>query len=443
MPVLSRPAYRLELSATFFFSIAIAAVEGGIVSVFTKNTFSGIVPPERLNLMVGLVQAAPELSNILSFVWASRAAGKPKIPFINGLQISVLVMILAGLAVPRAEWGLYVFVAIVILSRVCWSGIVTLRPTVWRCNYSRRDRARIVGKFSTVQVVTISIVGLILGSALDWDARSYLWMAPVGCLFGLGAFFAYRRVPVRGEKKILADEAAAKAESAALHGSASLFRGPGTVIRVLRQDPRFAQFMLWMFVLGLGNLMLAAILAIVLHDRFGLGYLAGIAITTSIPAGVMVLAIPLWARLLDRAHVVKFRSIHSWAFVLSTGMIFLASLLNRVELMYLGAVLQGIGFGGGTLAWNLGHHDFSPPSQTSQYMAVHVTLNGVRGLIAPFAAVGLYQFLKSSGITPLGLDPASLVFLVALLCCIGGAIGFGLLRWRMAETVRKFSRSAQ
>jgi hypothetical protein len=456
IPFMSRPAYRREITSTFFFAFALAAVEGGIVSVFTKNAFAGIVESSTLNLMVGLVQAAPELSNVLSFFWAEASAGRRKVPFINGLQLAVLVLIVAGSLVPRTETGLYVFVGLVIFSRVCWSGIVTLRTGVWRANYSRRDRAGIVGRFSTIQVLTVAIVGLVLGRVLDFRPGAYLYLAPLACVLGLAALVSYRRIRVRGEKKWLREEVGGEAAPAAgAAGSQSSqasppslssarggwgWRGPFTVVRVLRSDPVYAEFQVCMFTLGLGNLMLAALMAILLRDRFGLGYLQGIAITTSVPAAVMVAAIPAWARLLDRAHVVRFRSIHSWVFVASQGLILVATLAQKVELMYFGAVVQGIAMGGGTLAWNLGHHDFAPASRTSQYMAVHVTLNGVRGLMAPFLAVGLYEALRGADVRPFNMDPSSTVQVVSLFLCVLGAVGFVRLRIKMRETVRAFRR---
>ena len=64
-----------------------------------------------------------------------------------------------------------------------------------------------------------------------------------------------------------------------------------------------------------------------------------------------------------------------------------------------------------------------PPSDAwdAEYMGVHVTLNGLRGLLAPFLAVGLYQWLQSLGHAPW-------IFLVCTVVNVIGALGFVLLR---------------
>lgn len=423
MPRFARRSYAIELVTTFFFALALSTVEGGFIGVFTKQTFEGVADPSWLNFVVALVAAAPELANIVSFVWVSLSHGRAKIPFINGLQLAVIALA-AGIAVmPRTGLGLAGLAVAVVAARVCWSGISALRPTVWRANYSARVRARIVGKFSTVQQVLVAMVGLGLGLALDWNQASAQVLVPLLAGLGIVAVVATSRQRVRGGPLMLKQEG--KEPSIGRPWNA-----PAMVWRVLRKDPRYAQFMLCMFVLGFGNLMVNPVLVIILKDQFGMGYFGSVLVISGIPYLLMPLAIPLWARLLDRAHVVKFRSIHGWMFVLSTGIFLWAVLAHSMGLMYAGAVVQGIAYGGGTLAWNLGHVDFARPSQTSQYMATHLTLNGVRGLVAPLLAVGVYDNLARV----LGMrtdQSAAWVLASSEVLCVVGCAGFVWLRVAM------------
>ncbi|MDX2147063.1 MAG: hypothetical protein SFZ23_06025 [Planctomycetota bacterium] len=435
LPFLIRAPFRLELATTLCFSVALSGVDGGVVSVLAKNLFAAATSPARLNLAVALLQAAPELANICSFLFANQAAGKPKVAMVNVLQLAVIGLIFVAALSPVSGAGLVMFVALVVLARVCWSGIVTLRPTIWRANFPREARARLVGRITTTQVLALSGGAFLLGSVLNGRPELFRVVMPALACFGLAAFFLYRRMPVRGERRLLLDE---RTQTPPL----APWRAPALVARVMRQDRFFAEFMGCMFLLGLGNLMLAAIMAILLAEQFALREFLSIILITGMPYAIMPLAIPLWARLLDRAHVVRFRSIHSWAFVLSTGVMMLGAILHRIELMFAGSALQAIAMGGGALAWNIGHHDFSPPSQTSQYMATHVTLNGVRGLMAPFLSVGLYELLKESGLEPLGLQPGAAVLAVSLLLCVFGALGFVRLNWKMQSTLKNFRRES-
>jgi len=429
LPLLSRRSYALELTATFFFAMTLAAIEGGVISVFTKQTFAGIVKEGRLNALVAVLGATAELANILSFVWGSLAQGKAKVAFVNGLQVTVIVLVGAIAMLPQTPVGLYLLTIIVIAARSCWSGIITLRPTIWRANYPQESRAQIVGRFSTVQMLVVASVGMGLGYILDHTENGYRVAVPVLGLAGLAAVAAYGKLRVRHETGLLRRER---------DGGGAVMKpwmGPVVMWRVLHKDARYAQFMMAMFILGFGNLMVTPVLVITLRERFDLSYLPSILITSSIPALIMPLAIPAWARFLDRAHVVQFRSIHSWVFVLAGAVLLLGAVTRRVEFLYAGAVIQGVAFGGGTLAWNLGHVDFAPPSETSQYMATHVTLNGLRGLIAPLVAVALYESVKHAG-----GDAPVFCFSVSLGVSVVGAMGFVVLKRAMAGVTGRVSR---
>ena len=90
--------------------------------------------------------------------------------------------------------------------------------------------------------------------------------------------------------------------------------------------------------------------------------------------------------------------------------------------LWIGAAIRGIGFGGGVLAWNLGHQDYAPVEKSGRYMGLHVTLTGIRGLIAPAIGMALYSFLKQQG-----FNAGAIVFLVGAGLSALGGIGFILL----------------
>lgn len=429
-PYMSRRSYALELVTTFCFAVALSMVEGGVLGNIAKRRFEDEVSPLVLNLFVAFIAAAPDIANILSFVWSSVSHTKPKIPLVNLLQLSVVILIALMAFVPDSTAGLVMLAILALGARICWSGIITLRPTIWRSNYPPHERAHAVGNFYTVQVLVVGGVGMVAGKLLNTAPAQFPLIVLACCAVGLGAFVATRHQRVRQERRMLRAE---------LHAAPAMkpWEGLAVVWQVLRRDPMWAKFMLWMFVLGLGNMLMGPVMTIVLKDQFDLGYFQSILITSSITALVMPVAIPLWARYLDRSHVVKFRARQTWVFVFSALSAMLGVTLGRIEFLYLTAVLQGIAYAGGSLAWNLGHVDFAPPSQTSQYMASHVTLNGVRGLIAPFVAVGIYNFGIAHGVSLLGLSvsstAAAVVFLLSAAMAAWGAMGFGWLLKEMGE----------
>lgn len=417
MPMLSRMNYRRELTATFFLPLVLAPIEGGVAGVIVKNAYQGILPDVALNYVVAALVAAPAFANGCAFFWARMAHGLDKIRFINALQIGMVLSVALIALSPRTPPGLVLLLALVLAARLCYAGVVTLRSTVWGVNYPRGARARVTGKLTTVQVLVVAVLGYALGEAMEWWTPAFRVLLPVGAAAAMVGVLSWSRVRLRGHRRLLRLEREhARADRPSLN--------PLGIIQVMRSDKRYDAYMACQMLLGLGNMMTWAPIVIMVKDIFHYEYRA-VSLTHSIPLLVMPLSIPVWSRLLDRRHVVYFRSIHSWVFVASTALVFAAGIGVSLPLLVLGVVLKGVAFGGGALAWNLGHHDFAPEGKESQYMAAHVTLTGLRGLVAPFIGVTLYEVFDET--LPGG---GSWVFAVACLITVAGALGFvALHRW--------------
>jgi MFS family permease len=415
MPLMARGNYARELSAIFFLPWMLTIIEGGVIGVVTKVAFEGVVPTTVLNFAVATLAAAPALANIVSFIWVRLSHGHDKIRYIVGLQVTVAILVSTMALVPRSANGLHMLVLLAIAARVCVAGVVTLRSTVWAANYPTSDRARVAGKITTIQVELVALAGLIIGRAMELDEEAFHIIPPLFAGIGLIGVWRYSGIRVR-QRRILR---AAEHRSTEDDGAPSL--NPVALWRVLTNDKRFGAFMLCQMFIGIGNLMLAPVITVMLRDRFGIGY-SGVIIAHTIPLAVMPLFIPLWARLLDRVHIIWFRSIHSWIFVAAAGTYFFAAAFEIPQLLYLASVIRGIAFGGGALAWTLGHLDFAPQERASQYMGVHVTLTGLRGLIAPLLGIQLYTSLEHYK-----TGSGSLVFLLSIVIIAAGALGFLLL----------------
>lgn len=417
MPPLSRGLYRRELTAWIFLPVMMGAVEGGVTGVIAKNAFAGHVSEAWLNVAVAILTGAGSIASVTSFLWAALAHGQPKIQFLFRLQVLAVILVAQFAFAPRNATGLLMLVAAGLGARVCWAGVVTIRSTVWRANYPQHARANLAGRLVAVQAILLAAVSLLIAVMMEREPASmpYLYGGVAAC--GLVGAFLYRRLRMRGHAALLADERRGGTRSAASN--------PMQMVRVLREDPAYRWYMFWMFVFGIGNIAVTAPVVIMLKDVFGYGYLAGILITTCIPLGLMRLTIPMWAHFFDRSHVLAYRVWHVWSFVACNVAYLLAAATGQVGFMWIGALLQGVAFGGGVLAWNLGHHDFAPLQRASQYMGVHVTLTGVRGLIAPLAAVTLYNVYGGA---------------VVLTICVAvnavGAVGFYALNQRRLAAMK-------
>jgi len=380
---LAEGIFRREIVPWGLLGLALGLVEGATAAVLVKQHFSGVAPPFAVNLAVALVSGAPAFSNVLSFVWANVAHGRARVQLIVALQAAFALLVGCVSFASRAAGGLVVTVLSVIAARVLWAGILTVRAAVWSANYPRNVLARITGRLVIVNSIAVACSAALVGWALEAHAVDARWLYGGGALAGLLGAWLYRAMRVRREFRLLAEEAASGARSEPF----SL----RMLTRILKDDPTYREYMLWMGVFGGGTLMLTAQLVLLFSERLHLSSGTQIGMLAVVPLITQPVFLPWWARLFDGSHIVRYRSRQGWAIVLASAAMCAGVFSAWLPLLWLGAVLLGAAQAGANLGWNLGHNDFASVGRAQHYMGVHVTLTGLRGGVAPPIGVLAYM----------------------------------------------------
>ncbi len=365
-------------------AFTLALLEGGVAGVLIKNGFEGQVSDWLLNLCVAIATGAPYYSNLISFIWVKISHGRNKAKLVSNLAILVCFATVGISQVSFTSKGLLSLIVLLVFARICWSGILTIRSPIWRDNYPRHIRGKVTAKLATMASLLMSLAAIGAGWLLDWHFSSFTWIYSGFALLSLTGAWRYRYLSVRHHQKRVSDEK--------LSGKSASFL---ELISTLRQNRPFAKYMLSMFVLGSGNLMFMAPLIVFLNEHTSLNKTSQILITTAIPLSLIPVAVNWWAKLLDGNHVFRFRAIHSWGFF-SALLLFNIAQFSGIEwLFFIGACCYGIAISGGVIGWNLGHNDFVGKARPMDYMAIHVTLTGIRGLLAPLIGIVFYQWLSN------------------------------------------------
>lgn len=372
--------FRRELAYELCFPVASGLMEGGFIGVVADKIFQ--VHPSVL----ALITAAPMFGNLSSFLWARLARGRPKVPLLVSLQVLVLGAV-AGIALlPAGPEGTGWLVAIMVVSRLAISGIITLRSLVWTLNYPRIARARVTARLQFLMTLTMTAASVGGGLLLDADPVSFRIFFAGAAIVGSVGVLAFSRVRLLDEEAHLSlENTRAPAEA-----SDSVGARRASVWSVLRDDPLYARYQGLQFLLGSSNMMVEAPLIYLVSRELQASYAVSISLTLAIPLGIAMLTLPFWATYIDRVHIAEFRARHSWLWVVAQFFTWLGALYGSLGLIGVGRVVQGLAWGGGSLAWQLGHNDFAKPGNVGLYMGIHVTLTGLRGALFPFVGVLLY-----------------------------------------------------
>lgn len=368
----SLASFRRERAADATLPICYALMEGGFVGVIADKVY------HAHPAWIALATAAPMFGNLSSVWWARLAERVRTVPLLLALQ-AALVACVAGVALlPRTALGGALLMALLVAARLAIGAIVTVRSLVWTQNYARAVRARVTSRLAILSQAVMAATAALAGSVLDRQEAALPWLYAAGAAFGVLGVWAWAGVRLRGEP--LRDEAAAGAPARERIGA----------LRMLREDPLFARYLGWQFLLGVSNMMVEPAVVYAVSREMGAGYGTSIALVVVVPSVLSVATLPLWAGWVDRMHAAEFRARHSWLWVISQGVMGVGTLLGSVFWIGFARIVFGIARGGGNLAWSLGHNDFAHAERAGLYMGVHATLTGVRGVFAPFLGMLLY-----------------------------------------------------
>ena len=410
-------SFRAEKASELTLPGAIVLLEGGVVGVIAAKIYA--VEPMTL----ALISAAPMFANLSSFFWSKIAAGRSKVAIACLLQALIVACVVAVALMPSGNWGAFVLVSSMIASRVLLAGVVTVRSVIWSLNYARHQRARATSQLQMINAVVTVLISSAIGPLLDTYPNSVGWIYWAGAVLGCLGLVLFAQVRVIGEVRQRVRERRER-------------RNPETAIgflEILRTDRLFRWYQVNMFAAGFGAMLVEAPLIFIITRQMQASYTESIALTMVIPFAVSLLSMPLWANYLDRVHVAQFRSRQSVLWILAQLLTMIGAILGSFVWLVIARTIMGIARGGGSLAWQLGHNDFAKPDQLGAYMGLHVTLTGVRGAIAPFLGIILYEGWRSGGLMPGSWEGVGAgVFGVAAV--ISGLSGWGFYRlYRMMK----------
>jgi MFS family permease len=414
LPFIARTLMPREISANATMAVALGALEGGVVGVLVKTQFDGVASPALINFAVALVAGAPASANMASLWISGLAEGRDKTAWVSTLMMLTAVFLILMALAPDTALGLILLVAMMIAARLAWAGVITLRAAIWRANFPRHVRATITGRITVIYSLVIALTAAGIGAVTSWWPDSWRLLFALSGALGLAAAWRYQRIRIRKGGRLRRNELDLKKTR-----RGGQFRA---ALGILATDRWYRRYMLTMFAFGSGNLMIIALLIVVLNEQFGFSRLDQMLITTTLPLLGLAIFTPIWARRLDVVHILDYRARQAWTFVLALGLFTIASLIDQAWLFWIGGAALGVAFAGGKLGWNLGHNDFASDDQSTLYMGIHVTLTGIRGLLAPLAGVFVYQLMEYAGA---GYGRWSLLFPFCL--TLGGAATFVIL----------------
>jgi len=244
---------------------------------------------------------------------------------------------------------------------------IPLMSQIYRKHYTNKARGKLFSLAGMTRAITTAAAGVGVGSWLTTkgvDFHSLFWFYAVCCLAMAACVFSMARVRLRKTVRLRLFDAFSH----------------------VRDDRPFRKLLICWMILGMGNLLgFALFVEYITNPVYGFSLDAAQAgmITSTIPMLAFIVCVVPWGMVFDRMPFYRVRVMVNVFFM--TG-ILVYYLGDSYLALCIGIALHGVARAGGNVIWSLWVTRFASEDRVGEYMSVHSSLTGVRGIIAPIIA---------------------------------------------------------
>ncbi len=332
------------------------------------------------------------VSNFLSIWWGrifERSCHKSRYFLLTGV-IGRLTLVYAIWLTTMNE-----FLVILGLLFASNSVLIPAQNSIYQRNIQVSHRARLFGFSISLGMIVSVGVTFIAGRLLDIHEQSYHWILALTGVSGFISSYLLSRVRIQ--------EPITERVCGGVGFRQTFFEPITGTLKLLKENKGFAAFERSFSIYGMGFIMMQPIIPIYLVDKLQLSYTTNFLAKGIVSQLGMLLLSPLIGKLHDRTHPFRFISI-SFALLMVFPCLIVVSSLWRGEqvvavgIVFLAYLIFGIAMTGVNIAWNMSSIYFAGDQDASIYQSVHVTMTGIRGLIAPVLGFALLRLINITAV---------------------------------------------
>ncbi|MDP2173399.1 MAG: MFS transporter [Candidatus Cloacimonadaceae bacterium] len=296
--------------------------------------------------------------------------------------------------------------------------LLPAQNSIYQKNIDVSRRAKVYGYTISLGMLVSVGVTFFAGRLLDIHEESFRWILLGTGLCGFVSCAVLSLIRIQ--------EPNFEANCGKVEWRKTLFDPIHRTLKLLKDNKPFAAFERSYSIYGMGFIMMQPIIPIYLVDKLQLSYTANFMAKGVLSQMGLLLLSPMIGRIHDRMHPFKFIS-RSFALLMVFPLLFvLSSLWQGTSLMpviivFVAYLIFGVAMAAVNISWNMSSIFFAGKEDASMYQSVHVTMTGIRGLIAPVLG---FTLLKVFNLTT--------VFVVAA----------GFLGWASLISYRDFRKLA-
>jgi MFS family permease len=360
--------------------------------VMSLNQTQDIIARKALHAQVWQLTVMTMIWPISNFfsIWWGRIFEKSQ----HKSRYFILVGIFGRLTLIYGLWlnGMNEFMLLLGLMFSFNSLLIPAQNSIYQNNIESSRRAKVYGYTMSLGMLVAVIFTFFAGRMLDRNDQYFRIILAVTAICGLIASLLLSLVKIKKHES--------STEPVPFSWQDTLHDPINRSLALLKTNKPFASFERSFSIYGMGFIMVQPVLPIYLVDMLKLTY-TGNFIAKGVISQIPILILsPYLGKWHDRLHPFRFICFFFGLLALFPALIIASALtlkwhLLSVGLVYLAFAIFGVAMAGVNIAWNMGSIFFAGKEDASMYQSVHVTMTGIRGILAPMLGLLL---LKTLGI---------------------------------------------
>lgn len=408
-------------SKAFRLHMIYSSLEGIILGVLALNEYVFIHSLRGTNYQLAFLFQFSMMVFIFLFIFnqfRKRIGNKKRMLRITGLltrlPLILLILIPAQESALTGQSGWHYLFLIVFL--IYFFGNIIIYPAInvlLKTNYRHENFGKLYSYATSLNKIIMLIATFAYGLLLDADNYAFRYVFPMIGLLGVISLFVLSEI----------DYSRVVQHPAALKFVDSVKESWQNMVRILKTNKPYLHFELGFMVYGFSFMISVTIINIFFQDALGLNY-SSVAFYKNAYNILAIMLLPYFGKLLSnidprRFAAITFAALFMYIFFLLMTDYFPGYVeVYGIKLYYMlliSFLFYGIFAATMALLWFIGSAYFCKPEEADDYQSIHLSLTGVRSLIAPVFGVYFYELVGFSG---------TFILTMAVLL-----IAMGLMRW--------------
>ena len=382
---------------TFKLHLAYSFIEGIILGVLALNEYifvKSMKGSEELLSILFSFTVVVLLFSVFANEFLKRYSDKQKllktVAFITRLPLFLLLLFPKDLAtITSNNIYHYYFLGIFFVFFLAQPIVLPIINLFLKNNYKHQNFGKLYSYSNMINKTALLIATFSFGRLLDYDNYAFKYIYPIIGILGIVSIFLLSKIRVGNViisvRKSLID---------------SIRTSLKEFVLIMKRNKAYRDFEIGFMFYGFAFMSSAVMIPLFYNKVLELNY-SSTAFYKNFYNVLAILALPLFGKLISKIDPRKF-SIMTF-FLLFLTILFTAlteyfpqsnEFLN-IDFFYvlvLANVFYGLFAAAMPLLWSIGSAYFCKTEEADTYQAIHLSLTGLRGLIAPLAGVLIYKF---------------------------------------------------